>query len=86
MTDNTHASRTSGRNAGSALNIGIGMLIGLIVATWYHTLNGIRHLAWDAGRGYSLPEMYRSGYMVLVGTAAMSGLTLLLLIIFWLRA
>ena len=32
MTDNTHASRTSGRNAGSALNIGIGMLIGLIVA------------------------------------------------------
>ncbi len=32
MTDNHHASRTSGRNAGSALNIGIGMLIGLIVA------------------------------------------------------
>lgn len=32
MTENTHASRTSGRNTGSALNIGIGMLIGLIVA------------------------------------------------------
>ena len=32
MTDNTHASRTSGRNAASAIKIGTGMLIGLIVA------------------------------------------------------
>lgn len=66
--------------------IGWLVLIGLIGATWYHTLNGIRHLVWDAGKGYSIPEMYRSGYMVLVGTAVMSGLTLLLLLIFWLRA
>lgn len=30
--------------------------LGLIVLTWsvtYHWLNGLRHLAWDAGKGFS---------------------------------
>ncbi|MBW8366496.1 MAG: succinate dehydrogenase, cytochrome b556 subunit [Arenimonas sp.] len=31
----------------------------------YHFLNGIRHLFWDAGRGYDLPNAYASGYAVL---------------------
>jgi succinate dehydrogenase / fumarate reductase cytochrome b subunit len=66
--------------------IGWLVLIGLTGTAWYHTLNGIRHLAWDAGHGFSIPEMYRSGWMVLIGTAALTGLTVLLLLIFWLRA
>nr|AAH78306.1 Succinate dehydrogenase complex, subunit C, integral membrane protein [Danio rerio] len=44
----------------------------------YHTYNGIRHLAWDAGKGFKIPEVYRSGYVVLgltvltsIGLAAM---------------
>ncbi len=32
----------------------------------YHLLNGIRHLMWDAGKGFELPEIYRSGRLVLV--------------------
>ena len=32
----------------------------------YHLLNGIRHLMWDAGMGFELPEVYRSGYTVIV--------------------
>jgi len=30
----------------------------------YHYFNGARHLAWDAGKGFRLPELYKSGYFV----------------------
>ena len=30
----------------------------------YHFLNGLRHLAWDAGHGYEIPKAYASGYAV----------------------
>ena len=32
----------------------------------YHFLNGLRHLAWDAGHGYEIPKAYASGYAVFV--------------------
>ncbi|KAG7454966.1 hypothetical protein MATL_G00251490 [Megalops atlanticus] len=32
----------------------------------YHTFNGIRHLLWDVGKGFKIPEVYRSGYAVIV--------------------
>jgi succinate dehydrogenase / fumarate reductase cytochrome b subunit len=41
-------------------------------AFFYHLLNGIRHLAWDAGWGFELPATYRSGWTVLIGTAVLS--------------
>ena len=41
-------------------------------AFFYHLLNGIRHLAWDAGWGYELPIAYRTGWTVLVGSAALT--------------
>lgn len=44
----------------------LGMLA-LAAFTWslvYHLLNGIRHLMWDAGWGFEIPEVYRSGYTV----------------------
>ncbi|TSY27770.1 Succinate dehydrogenase cytochrome b560 subunit, mitochondrial [Bagarius yarrelli] len=31
----------------------------------YHTYNGIRHLMWDIGKGFKIPEVYRSGYIVI---------------------
>ncbi|MCO6415251.1 succinate dehydrogenase, cytochrome b556 subunit, partial [Siccirubricoccus sp. KC 17139] len=43
-------------------------LFGLTAAAWFHTLNGIRHLAWDAGYGYDIQTTYRSGRWVLIGT------------------
>jgi succinate dehydrogenase / fumarate reductase cytochrome b subunit len=32
----------------------------------YHFLNGIRHLFWDAGHGFTIPRAYASGYAVLL--------------------
>jgi succinate dehydrogenase / fumarate reductase, cytochrome b subunit len=40
----------------------------LAAALVYHTLAGIRHLFWDAGKGYDIPTAYRSGYAVIVLT------------------
>ncbi|XP_017554645.1 succinate dehydrogenase cytochrome b560 subunit, mitochondrial [Pygocentrus nattereri] len=31
----------------------------------FHTFNGIRHLSWDVGKGLKIPEVYRSGYIVI---------------------
>ena len=41
-------------------------------AFFYHLLNGIRHLAWDAGWGYELTAAYRSGWTVLIGTVVLT--------------
>jgi succinate dehydrogenase / fumarate reductase, cytochrome b subunit len=45
------------------------LLFGWTVALFYHLLNGIRHLFWDAGWGFELPDVYRSGWAVVAGTA-----------------
>lgn len=63
--------------------LGILMLMGLTAAAWFHTLAGIRHLVWDAGRGYDMPTVYRSGRAVLIGTGVLTALTWLLLLISW---
>jgi succinate dehydrogenase / fumarate reductase cytochrome b subunit len=41
-------------------------------AFFYHLLNGIRHLAWDAGWGFELTTTYRSGWSVLAGTVVLT--------------
>ena len=41
----------------------------------YHFFNGIRHLFWDAGKGFAIPDVYRSGYAV-IGLAVISTLGL----------
>ena len=41
-------------------------------AFFYHLLNGIRHLVWDAGWGFSLPAAYRTGWTVLIGSAVLT--------------
>ena len=38
------------------------------LALMYHLFNGIRHLAWDAGFGFKIPQVYASGYTVLALT------------------
>lgn len=40
------------------------LLLGWSWALLYHLCNGIRHLVWDLGYGYSIPVAYRSGYAV----------------------
>ena len=57
--------------------IGNLILFGSAVTLWYHTANGIRHLMWDAGYGFDLPTVDRSGKYVLGATAVLSVVTLL---------
>lgn len=61
--------------------LGVILLLGLTAAAWYHTLNGVRHLAWDAGWGFDIPTMYRTGRAVLIGTAALTVLTWIVLLV-----
>ena len=63
--------------------LGLLILFGMSGAAWYHTLNGIRHLAWDAGYGYDIPTTYRSGRIVLIGTAVLTVLTWIIAFIAW---
>jgi len=41
------------------------LLLGWSWALIYHLCNGVRHLCWDLGWGYSIPAVYRSGYIML---------------------
>ena len=43
------------------------LLFGWSFALFYHLCNGIRHLFWDAGYGFELPNVYASGRIVVVG-------------------
>ena len=45
----------------------IGLFL-ISLALMYHLFNGIRHLAWDAGFGFKIPQVYASGYTVLALT------------------
>lgn len=47
-------------------------LFGFSLALVYHLLNGIRHLLWDAGWGFQIPQVYRSGYTVVALTVALT--------------
>uniref|UniRef100_A0A8C5EVE5 Succinate dehydrogenase cytochrome b560 subunit, mitochondrial n=1 Tax=Gouania willdenowi TaxID=441366 RepID=A0A8C5EVE5_GOUWI len=51
---------------------------GLAFSVSYHTYNGIRHLFWDVGKGFKIPEVYRSGYIV-IGLSLITSVALALL-------
>lgn len=36
------------------------------LAFFYHLCNGIRHLWWDSGRGFEIPQIYASGWAVVI--------------------
>jgi succinate dehydrogenase / fumarate reductase cytochrome b subunit len=41
-------------------------------AFFYHLLNGVRHLCWDAGWGFELTTTYRTGWAVLIGAVILT--------------
>lgn len=55
-----------------AAPVGLLLLFGWTGAVYYHLCNGIRHLFWDAGKGFSLPAMTRSGWLVIVAATVMT--------------
>ena len=52
--------------------IGLIVLIGWTFAFLYHLLNGVRHLAWDLGRGFERRERHLSGWLAVIGAAALT--------------
>ncbi len=70
----------SGPRAFATVQYWVGNPIGLIVMLgWtaglvFHTVGGLRHLAWDAGYGFSKSVFNRSGVIVVVVTVLLTGL------------
>jgi succinate dehydrogenase / fumarate reductase cytochrome b subunit len=52
--------------------IGLLLLFGWSMALVYHTLGGVRHLFWDAGRGFDLPTVHASGWATVIGTVVLT--------------
>lgn len=48
------------------------LLIAFSWALLFHLCNGIRHLFWDAGRGFALKTAYASGYAVVAASFALT--------------
>ena len=57
--------------------IGLLFLLGWIASLWYHFCNGMRHLAWDAGFGFDLPQVHMTGWAVVGATAVLTVITLI---------
>jgi len=52
--------------------IGRLLLFGWSFALFYHLCNGIRHLFWDAGRGFELSTVRASGWTVVIAASALT--------------
>jgi succinate dehydrogenase / fumarate reductase cytochrome b subunit len=52
------------------------LLIGWTFSFLFHLLNGIRHLFWDAGRGFERTARHASGWFAVLGAAFLT-------IVFW---
>ena len=55
--------------------IGRIMLVGWTFAFYFHLGNGIRHLFWDVGIGFSLPALHRSGWTVVIFSIIFTAVT-----------
>lgn len=57
------------------------VVISLGLFCWfYHLFNGIRHILWDVGWGFSKAQVFRTGWMVVVGSLGITGLSLIYII------
>ncbi len=48
------------------------MLLGFTWALMFHMCNGIRHLFWDTGRGFDLPDANRTAIAAFAGSVLLS--------------
>jgi succinate dehydrogenase / fumarate reductase cytochrome b subunit len=62
--------------------IGLAVLLGWTFSFMFHLLNGVRHLLWDAGKGFERPQRHVSGWIAVLGAIA---LTLLVAVWIWPR-
>jgi succinate dehydrogenase / fumarate reductase cytochrome b subunit len=55
--------------------VGQVLLFGCTFCFFLHLCGGIRHLAWDAGYGFSLRAIYSTGWAVVAATTVLTVLT-----------
>jgi succinate dehydrogenase / fumarate reductase cytochrome b subunit len=55
--------------------VGQVLLFGCTFCFFLHFCGGIRHLAWDAGYGFSLRAIYTSGWTVVAASTTLTVLT-----------
>ena len=55
--------------------LGYLILFGFSYALMYHLCNGIRHLFWDAGYGFELETVYKSGWATVIVSVALTVVT-----------
>ncbi len=48
--------------------VGLFMLFGWTASLFYHFFGGLRHLAWDAGFGFSLEKTHQTGWAAIIAT------------------
>ena len=48
------------------------VLVGFTWALFYHLCNGVRHLFWDAGFGFELSTVYKSGYATVAASVLLT--------------
>ncbi|WP_025896918.1 succinate dehydrogenase, cytochrome b556 subunit [Sneathiella glossodoripedis] len=51
------------------------VMFGFTWALFYHLCNGIRHLFWDAGKGFELPTMRKTGMAAIIASVVLTLLT-----------
>lgn len=56
--------------------IGDLILLGSCFALWYHFCNGVRHLIWDMGYAFDIPNAYKGAQIVVAGAGALTLLTI----------
>jgi succinate dehydrogenase / fumarate reductase cytochrome b subunit len=52
--------------------IGLMVLLGWTFSFLFHLLNGVRHLFWDAGRGFERTERHLSGWIAVLGAVVLT--------------
>jgi succinate dehydrogenase / fumarate reductase cytochrome b subunit len=62
---------------------GLLLLFGWTIALVYHFVAGLRHLAWDLGYGWTLPEVYKTGQAAVIATGVLTILIWIVGLIVW---
>lgn len=55
------------------------LLVGFTFAFFYHLLNGVRHLAWDAGYGFDKARARATGWIAFIGALLLTAVLWFLL-------
>jgi succinate dehydrogenase / fumarate reductase, cytochrome b subunit len=54
------------------------ILFGFSLAFYFHVCTGVRHLFWDAGKGFEIPDTNRTNQIVIAAAVALTVLTWLI--------